>query len=197
MPNPKIIVSQLEKAAPTLSSISVYWGFMILQILLAFVMPGPTIKGLPVPTQNNKQHNYLCNALYSWYFTLALAFALHYSGLFFITYLMDNFGSMMVTSMISGDIVAFAIYFWGVLAKRQIRMSGNFVFDFFMGSILNPRIGKVDLKLFAEIRASWLQLFLLTLSAALKQHSQQGYITNSMIIMLVAHFLYANACMKG
>lgn len=83
---------------------------------------------------------------------------------------MDNFGKMMVTSMIGGDLVAVAIYLWGVLGKQQIRMSGNLCFDFFMGSILNPRIGKIDLKLFAEIRASWLQLFLLTLSAALKQH---------------------------
>lgn len=55
----------------------------------------------------------------------------------------------MVTSMISGDLVALIIYFWGILSKRQVRMSGNFFFDFFMGSILNPRLGKVDLKLFA------------------------------------------------
>lgn len=62
---------------------------------------------------------------------------------------MDNFGKMMVTSMISGDLVAVVIYFWGILQKKQIRMSGNIFFDFFMGSILNPRLGKVDLKLFA------------------------------------------------
>lgn len=42
-----------------------------------------------------------------------------------------------------------------------------------------------------------MQLFLLTLSAALKQREELGYISNSMIIMIVAHFLYANACMKG
>lgn len=82
---------------------------------------------------------------------------------------MDNYGSMMVTSMISGDLVSIVIYLWGIISKSTTRMSGNFFFDFFMGSILNPRLGKVDLKLFAEIRASWLQLFLLTLSAALKQ----------------------------
>lgn len=82
---------------------------------------------------------------------------------------MDNYGSMMVTSMISGDLVSIVIYLWGIISKSTTRMSGNLFFDFFMGSILNPRLGKVDLKLFAEIRASWLQLFLLTLSAALKQ----------------------------
>ena len=76
-------------------------------------------------------------------------------------------------------------------------MSGNIFYDFFMGSILNPRIGILDLKMFAEIKASWLQLFLLTLSAALKQYEETGEVSNSMILMVVAHFLYSNACMKG
>ena len=103
----------------------------------------------------------------------------------------------MVTSMISGDLVAVTIYWWGIISKKQIRMSGNIFYDFFMGSILNPRIGMLDLKLFAEIKASWLQLFLLTVSAAMKQQEELGYITNSMWIMILAHFLYSNACMKG
>lgn len=197
IPNFKILSSQLEKALPTTQSVLVYWGFMTLQIALAFVMPGPKIKGLPVPSENNKQYEYHCNALYSWYFTLALVFALHYTGIFPITFLMDNFGSMLVTSMISGDIVSMVIYLWGIISKKQIRMSGNIFFDFFMGSILNPRLSKFDLKLFAEIRASWLQLFLLTISAAAKQYALHGHITNSMVIMIIAHFLYANACMKG
>jgi hypothetical protein len=29
---------------------------MTLQIVLAFIMPGPVIKGLPVPSENNKQY---------------------------------------------------------------------------------------------------------------------------------------------
>jgi delta24(24(1))-sterol reductase len=129
--------------------------------------------------------------------TLLLVAALHLSGVFPLTFLVDNFGRMMATSMLSGDIVALVIYWWGVLSNKQIRMSGNFIYDFFMGSALNPRLGAVDLKLFAEIRASWLQLFLLTSSAALKQYETTGHVTYSMVIMLVAHFLYANACMKG
>ena len=30
-------------------------------------------------------------------------------------------------------------------------MSGNHVYDFFMGAWLNPRIGNFDLKFFAEV----------------------------------------------
>jgi delta24(24(1))-sterol reductase len=51
--------------------------------------------------------------------------------------------------MISGDLVAVIIFFWGIVSKKQIRMSGNIFYDIFMGSALNPRIGILDLKLFA------------------------------------------------
>lgn len=197
MPEWDQLPSQLAKAIPTLQTFAVYWGFMILQVIFAYVMPGPVVKGLPVPSEENKQYNYLCNALYSWYATLTIVGALYYTGIFSITFLVENLGSMMVTSMISGDLVSFCIYMWGIISKRSIRMSGNIFYDFFMGSILNPRIGILDLKMFAEIKASWLQLFLLTLSAAVKQYEDTGEFSNSMILMLVAHFLYSNACMKG
>ena len=44
-------------------------------------------------------------------------------------------------------------------------------YDFFMGTELNPRSfdGKLDWKMFAELRISWVTLFLLTASAAAKQ----------------------------
>ena len=56
IPNLKVLSTQLEKAMPTYQSVLVYWGFMVIQIILAFVMPGPIIKGLPVPSYNNKQY---------------------------------------------------------------------------------------------------------------------------------------------
>ena len=44
-------------------------------------------------------------------------------------------------------------------------------YDFFMGTELNPRSfdDKLDWKMFAELRISWVTLFLLTASAAAKQ----------------------------
>lgn len=76
-------------------------------------------------------------------------------------------------------------------------MTGNHIYDFFMGAYLNPRIGTLDLKMWAETRVSWILLFLLTLSCAFKQKEMLGYISFQMWIMILAHFLYANACQKG
>ncbi|KAJ1487708.1 ergosterol biosynthesis ERG4/ERG24 [Baffinella frigidus] len=77
------------------------------------------------------------------------------------------------------------------------RASGNAVYDFFLGTYLNPRVGSLDIKMWAEIRVSWCLLFLLTLGSAYKQYETQGQVSNSIIFLAVAHWLYANACHKG
>jgi delta24(24(1))-sterol reductase len=189
--------SQLSKAVPTWESAGIYLSFMTLQAVLAATMPGPLVKGLPVPPEGNIQHTYRCNAVPCWYITLTTAFTLHYTGVFRLTTVMDKLGSIMSVAIIFGDVVSVTTYVSAILLKKTTRMSGSHIYDFFMGAWLNPRIGSFDLKMFAEIRGSWVQLFLLTLSAAMKQLEDEGAISNSMCVMLLAHGLYSNACMKG
>ena len=76
-------------------------------------------------------------------------------------------------------------------------MSGNLIYDFFMGAWLNPRIGTFDLKFWGETRVAWLVLFILTMSAAATELERDGAISMSMYFILVAHGLYCNAVMKG
>src|SRR5260370_6781669 len=40
-------------ASPTWHAASIYFGFLGFQLLLAYVMPGLWIKGLPVPSEGN------------------------------------------------------------------------------------------------------------------------------------------------
>ena len=182
---------------PDWTSVYMYFGFVALEVLFAYTLPGPTVKGLPVPSEGNKQYEYHCNALSSWYCSLLILFSLHYTGLAPLTLIADHFGHMMVLAMLFSDIVAVLVYIAGVKMHKTTRMSGSLIYDFFMGAWLNPRIGSLDLKLFAEIRVSWMTLFFLTLSAAAKQYFSLGYVSSSMGVVLLAHFLYSNACMKG
>ena len=66
-----------------------------------------------------------------------------------------------------------------------------------MGSFMYPRIGKVDIKIMAELRWSWLLLLILTASCALRQYEHYQTISPQMIFMLIAHWLYSNATVKG
>ena len=49
----------LGALAPTPYALQLYVGFCILQLFLAAVMPGPTIYGMPVPSEGNKSLAYL------------------------------------------------------------------------------------------------------------------------------------------
>lgn len=184
-------------ACPTLEAFIIFFTFFILQIILAITLPGPLVKGLPVPSENNKVYVYKCNAVWCWYFTFILLFALNYFQLFKLSRIQELHGPLMTVVIITSDLLSFVIYFSGILLKKSTRMSGEFIYDFFMGSWLNPRIGSFDLKMWAEIRVSWMQLYILTVAAALKQYETLGYLTGGMYLILYAQYLYSNACMKG
>lgn len=79
--------------------------------------------------------------------------------------------------MIYGFGVSLITYLYAVLTGTQIRMSGNFFYDYFMGACLNPRLGSIDLKMWAEVRIPWVIVFFLSVSGACKQYEQYGYVT--------------------
>lgn len=184
-------------AAPTVWAWNVYWTFVILQAVLAVAMPGPTVRGLPVPSLGGARLSYLCNGVSSFYATLLIAAALHVSGVFPLWMVVENTGPLMTVSILSGFAVTVATYAITVARGASHRMSGNVVYDLFMGAPLNPRIGPLDLKMFAEIRVPWLLLFFISLSAVSKQIHDTGSASPSVWFMMTAHLLYVNACMKG
>eukprot|EP00638_Chattonella_subsalsa_P020322 CAMPEP_0117870340 /NCGR_PEP_ID=MMETSP0950-20121206/9785_1 /TAXON_ID=44440 /ORGANISM="Chattonella subsalsa, Strain CCMP2191" /LENGTH=417 /DNA_ID=CAMNT_0005722615 /DNA_START=32 /DNA_END=1282 /DNA_ORIENTATION=- len=184
-------------AFPTVYGGQIYLGFCLFQAILAVTMPGPVIQGLPVPSLNNKKLDYLCNGVSSWYLTLIVAFVLHYWNWFPLTDLIDNFGSIMTWSIITGNVVTVGTYVSAFITGTTHRMSGSIMYDLFMGASLNPRIGILDLKMWSEIRIPWKVLFFVSLSAAMKEMEVAGFISAPMLFMVLAHFLYVNACMKG
>lgn len=79
---------------------------------------------------------YFCNALSCFYTTLVASAALHVTGIFPLTHVIDNFGPLMTVSMICGFALSFIVYFgciWFHWGGKPLRMSGNFFYDFFMG----------------------------------------------------------------
>lgn len=140
-------------------------------------MPGYQQEGLPVPSLGYKTLMYNCNALYCLYATMITAGLLHYTHTFRLTEIIDNYGHIMTVSMIYGFVVSFGMYFVTVMAGQPIRMSGNLIYDVFMGAALNPRIGSIDLKMWAEVRIPWVIVFFLAVSGGCKQYEQLGYVT--------------------
>ena len=140
-------------------------------------MPGYKQEGLPVPSLDYKTLTYNCNALASFYATLVTSAALHCTGLFRLTAIIENFGSVMTVAMLYGFFVGWLTYIIAVYTGTSIRMSGNFFYDYWMGAPLNPRIGSVDLKMWAEVRIPWVLLFLIAVSGGCQQYEKYGYVT--------------------
>ncbi|GAA97491.1 hypothetical protein E5Q_04169 [Mixia osmundae IAM 14324] len=184
-------------AAPTFKGLQIYGGLVVSQIVLALVVPGYQQEGLPVPSLNFQKLNYNCNALGCWYLTLIGAAGLHFSGLFRLSQIIDHFGEIMTVAIISGYALALWVYLYTISKGTAIRMSGNTIYDFFMGASLNPRLAGIDIKMWAEVRIPWILLAIIALAGVAKQYDTLGYVTPNQAFMVLAVGLYTNACAKG
>ncbi|RMZ75412.1 hypothetical protein DV738_g5502, partial [Chaetothyriales sp. CBS 135597] len=185
-------------AYPSLKAWTMYWGFLIFEGACYCLMPGIWTKGKPLAHEGGKQLDYYCSAVWSWWSTIVLAIVLHVTGIFKLYTIVDEFGPIMSVAIISGFLVSIVAYASAIYRGRQHRMTGYLLYDFFMGAELNPRLfGILDFKMFFEVRLPWFILFLTTLGTAARQYERYGYVSGEVGLLVLAHFLYANACSKG
>lgn len=185
-------------AFPSLKAWTIYWTFFIVEGAMYILLPGFTTKGKPLAHEGGMQLTYHCSAVWSFYVTILAAIALHFTGLFPLWTLIDEFGPLLSVAIISGFIVSVIAYFSALARGAQHRMTGHPIYDFFMGAELNPRMfGILDFKMFFEVRLPWYILFLLSVGTAARQYELYGYVSGEVGFLVMAHFLYANACSKG
>jgi len=89
---------------------------------------------------------------------MATLLILNYYKVLSLSYIYDNLGGFLTSAIIFSNLSVLLIHYWAVLTKNAERMTGNFIYDLFMGAYLNPRFGIVDIKMVAEVRVSWLLL---------------------------------------
>ncbi|CAF3566956.1 C-24(28) sterol reductase [Fusarium graminearum] len=185
-------------AFPRLQVWAWYWSYLIVEGAFYCLLPGVWGYGKPLPHEGGKQLPYYCNAYWSLYTTLACLAGLHYSGIWPLYTAVDEFGPLLSVAILSGFLVSIVAYFSALWRGKQHRMTGYPIYDFFMGAELNPRMfGILDFKMFFEVRMPWYILLILSLGTAARQHEQYGYVSGEVWFLVMAHFLYANACAKG
>lgn len=185
-------------AFPTMKAWIIYWGFLLFQASCYLYLPGIYVTGKPLEHEGGKRLEYYCSGQWSWYTTIVTAAVLHVSGLFKLHTIIDEFGPLMSVAIISGFIVSIVAYVSALYRGAEHRMTGYHVYDFFMGAELNPRMfGWLDFKMFFEVRLPWYILFLISCGAAARQYERYGYVSGEVAFLVMAHFLYANACSKA
>lgn len=187
-----------EHAYPTYRAGKIFGTFILVQGIFYYTLPGVWTKGQPLKHLKDKQLPYFCNAMWSFYTSVVISLVLHFTGIFPLYTVLDLFGEIMTWAIIIGFSFSILLYIYTLVWSGDYhRMTGNHLYDFFMGAPLNPRIGILDLKMFFEVRIPWFILFFLTFAASLRQYETYGVLSPQMSVLLFAHWSYANACAKG
>lgn len=187
----------IHDAAPNMEAALIYGAFFFGSAAMTWLLPGMKVKGLPIKHLGGHQLTYVLNGVTTWYATLAIVLGLHFSGVWSLASVYDNFGPLMTMAILTSDLLSILVFIQAHITGTTHRMSGNVIYDFFMGASLNPRIGEFDIKMWAETREAWVLLFLLSCSAAAHQAKVWGSVSAQMWFILYAHFLYVNAIHKG
>ncbi|KAJ5382371.1 Ergosterol biosynthesis ERG4/ERG24 [Penicillium concentricum] len=185
-------------AFPHFRAWRIYWTYYIFEAACYLLMPGYKCHGKPLRHLGGRELEYYCSAYTSLYFTILVMAVLHCTGLFPIYTILDEFGPLMSVAILSGFLVSFVAYFSAFARGAEHRITGYPIYDFFMGAELNPRLfGILDFKMFYEVRIPWFMLLGLSCAAATRQYELYGYVSGEVLFLLMAHFLYANACAKA
>jgi protein-S-isoprenylcysteine O-methyltransferase Ste14 len=177
---------------PSLNALAWILGFIAFQCLLDVLLPGREYMG--APQKDGHRRAYRLNGFFSLVVTLALLAALLAAGALHGTQALLLLGPLLVTSI--GLAYAFSafLYFYG---KRQpsfeaphLHGAARIIYDYFMGTGLNPRIGRVDLKMFMESKIAMTGWLMLTLLMAHAEYEQQGELSLAMALVCLFQAFY-------
>ncbi|XP_041721013.1 delta(14)-sterol reductase LBR isoform X2 [Coregonus clupeaformis] len=189
-------------SSPPLPSLDSLWdlqvfGIVVLWLLfqaLLYVLPvGKVVEGMPL--KNGDRLKYRMNTLHAFVLTVAaLGAAVHQEV--DLSYIHNHFLQLAVSSLLCSVLLSVYLYVRSRWATQdQLAPGGNsgsVIYDFFMGSELNPRIKGFDLKYFCELRPGligWLVINAAMALAEMKLH-HLDYPSPAMILVNCFHLLY-------
>jgi 7-dehydrocholesterol reductase len=169
------------------SLIAIFMGF---QLLLMRLLPGKTFYG-PISPKGNRPV-YKANGILAFSITL-LTFCLSsfYFHWFKASIIYDHFGSLLGALNLFSLLFCLILYFKGRFwpSSTDSGSSGNFLFDYYWGTELYPKLLGWQLKMFITCRVGMMSWGLILLSYAAKQQELFG-LSNSMLISVVLQLIY-------
>lgn len=164
--------------------------FAAFELMLMKLLPGPRFEG-PVTPKGNVPV-YKANGVLAFIVTiLTFHTASHYLHLFSPTIIYDNFGALLGALNFFSLIFCVFLYFKGLIkpSSSDCGSTGNFIFDFFWGTELYPRICGFDVKMFTNCRFGMMSWGLILLSFAAKQQELYG-LTDAMLVSVALQLIY-------
>ncbi|EGG12616.1 uncharacterized protein MELLADRAFT_114812 [Melampsora larici-populina 98AG31] len=163
---------------------AVYLGWYFYIMTCWCLLPGRRVQGTIL--RDGSRLTYKINAFATFLCTCALtAITLWKLGSWPFIYVVDHYVEFITASLIMSVTQAFYCY-WSSFRKDRILAlggnSGNFIYDWFIGRELNPRIGSFDIKTFNEMRPGLILWALLDFCWIIKQFNDFGRVSNSILL---------------
>jgi len=164
--------------------------YIVFQLLLMKILPGKLTKGPVTPTGNVPV--YKANGVLSYLVSLTTFLLCAYLFKVFnpaeiYDHYMEFIGAMNVFSL----FICLGLYFKGRVypSSTDHGVSGNFLFDYYWGTELYPRILNWDVKMFTICRFGMMGWPLLIISYAAKQYEAHG-LSDSMFVAVALQLIY-------
>lgn len=173
-------------------AIYVIIGYCVWALLLMKILPGKDVKGpitpkgnIPVYKDNGFIH-YVVTMITLFMLTIVLKrYELSPSMVY------DRFGDILGTLNIFSLVFCLVLYFKGLFApsSTDCGSSGNFIFDYYWGTELYPRIFGFDVKVFTNCRFGMMIWAVLVYIDALKSYELHGFV-DSMVVSAILQLAY-------
>ena len=164
--------------------------FAIFQLILMRLLPGKVFHGSITPKGNIPV--YKDNGFLAFLVTFSVfCLSSFYFHIFSASVIYDNFGAILGALNITSLLVCLLLYFKGCFfpSSSDAGRSGNFLFDYYWGTELYPRLLGWDIKQFIICRFGMMSWGLILISYAAKQNELYG-LSNSMIISVSLQLIY-------
>ncbi|CAG9989036.1 unnamed protein product [Clonostachys byssicola] len=162
------------------------------QALLFVYLPGRLQTGQYTPAGHLL--TYRINGLYAWVLTHVLYFVLCWNDLLDPGFIPRNWSSLIAALNVAGLLISALVFVKAYVSPTHAddrKFSGSFIYDYFMGIELNPRIGDAfDLKLFSNGRPGMILWTLIDFSNLAYQHQTQGHVEPSLVLVSILQTLY-------
>lgn len=165
-------------------------SFAALELIFMRVLPGKEFRGSVTPKGNVPV--YTANGVPAFALTMLLfvlgSFVLK---LFPATIIYDNFGGILGALNFTSLVFCLLLYLKGRFAPSSTDSgyTGNFIFDYYWGTELYPRVLGWDIKMFTNCRFGMMGWGLIIISFAAKQHQLYG-LHDSMLVAVALQLIY-------
>ena len=177
--------------APTWVALGAYLGWVLLQVLLQVIAPGPVVEGTLL--EDGTRLRYRVNGRASVLATALVIGALVATGWLDPAFAYDHFGALLTVMIGAASAFSMFLYVYGPAFGQRATHSGSLIHDLWMGRGHDPRVppgGLFDLKFFCEGRPGLILWVLIDLSFACAQHRAHGVVTTPMILVCAFQAIY-------